>query len=67
VEWEGSPRFPARILRKFLKLISLRLRDSHANILEQAISGICSLVHTFADFLRIDLGVLRYQPENGGE
>lgn len=46
---------------------SVLLRDSHANILEQARSGICSLQHTFADFLWISLCVLGYQPENGGE
>jgi hypothetical protein len=56
-------------LRKLLNLFSLWffMLDSHANILEEATTGICSLVYTFADFLRIDLGVLRYQAENGGE
>jgi hypothetical protein len=64
-----EPAISSAHLAEVLKadFASVLLRDSHANILEQAISGICSLVHTFADFLRIDLGVLRYQPENGGE
>lgn len=45
---------------------SVLMRDSHANILEEPGNGICSVVHTFADFLRIGLCVLGYQTENGG-
>lgn len=63
-----SPRIPARVGEVPKADFPLVLmRDSHANILEEAISGICSLQHTFADFLRIGLCVLGYQPENGGE
>jgi hypothetical protein len=49
------------LLTEALKLVfaSVALRNSHANILEEATTGICSLVHTFADFLRIHLYVLR--------
>lgn len=42
------------------------LRDSHANILAEPISGICSLVHTCAGSLGIGPCVLEYQPENRG-
>ena len=56
-------------LRKLLDLFSLWffMLDSHGNILEETTRSICSLVRTFADFLRIHLGVLPYQAENGGE
>ena len=49
------------LLTEALKLVfaSVALRDSHSNILGEATTGICSLVHTFADFLRIHLYVLR--------
>ncbi len=55
MEWEGARDFQrlAEVLK--LDFASVLLRDSHSNILEEAINGICSLVHTFADFLRIRL------------
>jgi hypothetical protein len=57
------------LLTEALKLVfaSVALRDSHANILEEATTGICSLVHTFADFLRIHLYVLRLSVRPRGE
>jgi len=59
--WNGKePASYSVLLTEALKLVfaSVALRDSHANILEEATTGICSLVHTFADFLRIHLYVL---------
>lgn len=68
--WSGKePAISSARIAEVLRadFASVLLRDPHTGILEQAISDICSIVHTFADFLRIGLCVLRYQPENGGE
>lgn len=68
MEWEGAAVSNARLAEVLKPAFALvLLRDPHADMLEQAIRGICSIVHTFADFLRIGFCVLRYQPENGGE
>lgn len=54
MEWEGARDFSVRraeVLKA--EFPAVLMRDSHANILGEAKGGICSLMHTFADFLQI--------------
>ena len=56
MEPANSSVWRAEVLK--LDFASVLLRDPHANILGQAKGGICSLVHTSADFLQIGRCVL---------